>query len=450
MKDLKGFINIKRESGLSRPAAERIADYKEVFKPRTEVLSRAQAARCMDCGTPFCHWGCPIGNYIPEWNDYVNNRQWEQAFEILNASNPLPEITGRVCPALCEYACVLGINDDPVTIRENELAIIEHAFKHGLIKPRPLRQRTGNCVAVVGSGPAGLACAILLNRMGHAVAVFERDAKIGGMLRYGIPDFKLDKAVIDRRIEILKREGIEFITGVEVKEESAAADALTVSQLGRQYDAVCLATGARVPRDLKIPGRDLSGIHFALEYLTQANQIAAGEKISKETLINAKNKKVVVIGGGDTGSDCVGAANRQGAKHIVQLEVMPKPPAARSAQFPWPQYPVIFKTTSSHEEGCERQWLVLAKEFKGQNLKVKSLKCVKVDTEMKDIPGTEFEIEADLVIIAAGFLRPETMRPMPGVFVAGDARRGPSLVVWAIWEGMQAAAAIDQYLRVKK
>ncbi|MFA4858922.1 MAG: glutamate synthase subunit beta, partial [Candidatus Margulisiibacteriota bacterium] len=425
-------------------------DYKEVFKPRTEAQVRSQAARCMDCGTPFCHWGCPIGNYIPEWNDYVNNRQWDKAFEILDASNPLPEITGRVCPALCEYACVLGINDDPVTIRENELAIIEHAFKHGLIRPRPPRRRTGQSVAIIGSGPAGLACAILLNRRGHAVAVFERDAKIGGMLRYGIPDFKLDKAIVDRRIELLKQEGIEFITRVAVKEDKATAGDMAVRSLIQKYNAVCLATGARTPRDLKIPGRELSGVHFAMEFLTQANQIAAGEKISKDKLINAKSKRVVVIGGGDTGSDCVGVANRLGAKSIAQLEVLPKPPAARSAQFPWPKYPVIFKTSSSHEEGCSRQWSVSAKEFIGESGPVNKIACVRLDLQMHEIPNSAFEIDADLVIIAAGFLRPEPINPAPGIFVAGDARRGPSLVVWAIWEGMQTAAEIDQFLRIKK
>jgi len=426
----KGFLNIKKGPAEYRPVCERIKDYREVVKPRPETVSRDQASRCMDCGTPFCHWGCPLGNYIPEWNDLVWNDQWERALELLYATNNLPEVTGRVCPAPCEYACVLGINDDPVTIRENELAIIETAFRQGWVKPHPPKTRSGKKVAVVGSGPAGLACADELNKMDHKVTVFEKDDKLGGIMRYGIPDFKLEKSILDRRIEIFKKEGIEFIVGKEGG-----------SDLIRRYDAVCLATGARTPRDLKIPGRELDGIHFAMDYLARANY---GEH--KE----AKGKRVVVIGGGDTGADCVGTAIRQGAKCVNQLELLPKPPEGRPANQPWPVYPLILKTSTSHEEGCERQWSVSTREFRekeGGGGEVGKLLCVKVNEQLKEIPGTEFEIDTDLVILALGFLRPDIKIEEKGVFVAGDARRGPSLIVWAIWEGRQAAEAVDAYLK---
>jgi glutamate synthase (NADPH/NADH) small chain len=411
----------------------------------TDELSRDQASRCMDCGTPFCHWGCPIGNYIPEWNDLVFNAQWERAFELLDATNNMPEVTGRVCPATCEYACVLGINDDPVTIRENELAVIEHAFKKGWVRPKPPKKRSGKKVAVIGSGPAGLACAAQLNKSGHKVVVFERDDRIGGILRYGIPDFKLEKRVLDRRIDIWKKEGIKFKTKTNVGVDYP---------LSKEFDAVCLAGGSRVPRDLKIPGRELKGIYFAMDYLTQSNRRIAGEKIPKDQLIDAKGKKVVVIGGGDTGADCVGTANRQGAACVVQIDLLPQPPECRD----------------SHEEGAERQWSILTKKFVGKNGKVKKLSCVRLKPDMKEIPGSEFEIEADLVILAIGFLRPEHngllsslgvefdnrgnvktdinyMTSVNKVFSAGDMRRGQSLVVWAIYEGRQAAKAIDKYLR---
>jgi glutamate synthase (NADPH/NADH) small chain len=384
----------------------------------------------MDCGTPFCHWGCPIGNYIPEWNDLVTNQQWERAFEILNATNPMPEITGRVCPAHCEFACVLGINDDPVTIRENELAVIEHAFKKGWIVPRPPKKRTGKKVAVVGSGPAGLSAAAQLNKMGHSVTVFEQDDKIGGVLRYGIPDFKLEKKILDRRIDIWKKEGIKF-------KANTKADSRLVSE----FDAVCLAIGCRTPRDLKIPGRELEGIHFAMDYLVQANK--------KTGLIDAKGKKVVIVGGGDTGADCVGTANRQGAKCVIQIEILPQPPECRDETCPWPGYPMLLKTTSSHEEGAERHWSILTKKFVGDKGKVKKLVCVKVDEKMKEIPGTEFEIEADLVILAIGFVKEKLDKEWENkkVFKAGDVQRGPSLVVWAIYEGREAAGRIDQFLK---
>ena len=418
MANPKRFLDSKRHKAEYRPVCERIVDFDQVGIPREDKVSEEQAGRCMDCGTPFCHWGCPIGNYIPEWNTLMFNDHFERAAKLLDATNNLPEVTGRICPAPCEFACVLGINDDPVTVRENELAIIEHAFKNGLIKPNPPKKRTGKKVAVVGSGPAGLACAAQLNKAGHSVTVFEKDDKIGGILRYGIPDFKLEKSILDRRIKLWQAEGIEFKTGINVEKADG-------------FDAVCLACGSREPRDLKIEGRELKGIYFAMEYLVQSNRKVAGEKIPLEKLIDAKGKKVVVIGGGDTGSDCVGTAHRQGAACVVQIELL--------------TMPLILKTSTSHEEGGERHWSVMTKKFKAQNGKLKALECVKVDEKLKEIPGTEFEIEADLVILALGFLRQE-IKPEKGIFIAGDMRRGPSLIVWAIAEGRRAAYDIDKYL----
>jgi len=455
MGDVKGFLKHERKTCQYRPVCERKADFAEVFKLRDEADSRLQASRCMDCGTPFCHSACPLANIIPEWNDYVFNWQWDKAFELLDQTNCLPEVTGRVCPALCEYGCVLGINDDPVTIRDNELAIVEYAFKHGLVKPRPPKKRTGKKVAVVGSGPAGLSCAVELNRAGHHVVVFERDEKIGGLMRFGIPAFKLDKSILDRRIALWEKEGVEFVAKKEIK---------TPVDL-KGYDAVCLTGGSRVPRDLNIPGRKLKGIYFALDYLTSE--------------IDSKDKSVVVIGGGDTGADCVGTANRRGAKCVVQIEILSRPPEERTPQMPWPTYPMLLKNSTSHEEGCSRQWQVLTKKFKGQGLPAgrqgargKGIECVKVhfpEGKMAEIPGTEFEIEADLVLIAAGFLHPEHdgllaslglefdsrgnvktgddyQTSKKGVFTAGDMRRGQSLIVWALAEGRGAAASINRYL----
>ncbi|MDD5136669.1 MAG: glutamate synthase subunit beta [Candidatus Omnitrophica bacterium] len=476
MGDLRGFLNVGRKAAQYRPVCERVKDYKEVMRPRSDRASEEQGSRCMDCGTPFCHWGCPVGGYIPEWNDLIFRGRWEKAVEMLLAANNLPEITGRICPAICEYACVLGINDDPVTIRENELAIIEHAFKNGLIKPRPPATRTGKTVAVIGSGPAGLAAADQLNRSGHRVTVFERDKKIGGILRYGIPDFKLDKRILDRRIKIWEKEGIKFITGVDVGVK------LKVPELKKKFDAVCLAGGSRTPRDLKIEGRELGGIHFAMDYLIQSNRRAAGEKIPVEDLINAKGKKVVVIGGGDTGADCVGTANRQGASCVVQIEVMPKPADCRTETYPWPKYPLLLKTSTSHEEGGERHWAILTKKFIGEDGHLKKLSCVRADFSqkdekgcpiMKEIPGSAFEIEADIAILAVGFLHPEHgglvkelgveldergnvktgstyQTSVKKIFAAGDMRRGQSLVVWAISEGRSAARHMDEYLIPEK
>ena len=449
MGDKKGYINVKRSKPECRPVYERVMDFSCVALPRGERQSRDQASRCMDCGTPFCNFGCPLGNYIPEWNDLVFNGHWDKAAELLDATNNLPEITGRACPATCEYACVLGINDDPVTIKENELSIIEYAFKKGLIKPKPPLKRTGKKVAVIGSGPAGLACAAQLNRAGHKVTVFEKDDRLGGTMRYGIPDFKLEKAILDRRIDIWNKEGIDFMVNKKIE------------KLPKGYDAVCLAGGSRVPRDLKIKGRELQGIHFAMEYLVQSNKRVSGYKIQDKDLIDAKGKIVVVIGGGDTGADCVGTANRQGASSVVQIEILPKPSGSRPADQPWPKYPMILRTSTSHEEGCSRNWSVTTKEFIGYNGQVKKLICEK--------DGKLLEISADLVILALGFLHTEPfnhlkleldkkgnirtdhnyMTSKKGVFAAGDTRRGQSLIVWAISEGRNAAKNIDQYLMGK-
>ncbi len=475
MGEERGFLKLARQTGACREVCERVQDFKDVYKKRTESKSQEQASRCMDCSTPFCHWACPIGNYIPEWNDYIFHGNWKQALTLLDATNNLPEITGRVCPALCEYSCVLGLNDEPVTIRENELAVVEAGFKNGLIKPRHIENRTGKKVAVVGSGPAGLSCAAQLNRAGHNVTVFERDNKPGGILRYGIPDFKLEKYILDRRIDIWKEEGVIFKTGVNMGIDYPAEKLLV------DFDALCLAGGCRAPRDLKIEGRDLKGIHFAMDYLMQSNRRVSGEKIAEENLIDAKGKKVVVIGGGDSGADCVGTAHRQGASCVVQIEVLPQPAECRPQAQPWPNYPLILKVSSSHEEGGERHWEVLTKRFIGQKNHVKKLSCVKVEFSpavdktcpvMREIPGSEFEISADLVILAVGFLHPEQsgllndlnlkfdsrgniatennyMTSLKNVFSAGDMRRGQSLVVWAIAEGRRCAYFMDKHLMGK-
>ena len=461
--DIKGFLKVKRSVAGYRPACERVKDYSQAALLKADNICRQQGSRCMDCSTSFCHWGCPVGNYIPEWNELMSAGHWQKAFELLNASNNLPEITGRLCPALCEYACVLGINDEPVTIRENELGIIEYAFKNGLIKAHPPKKRSGKKIAVVGSGPAGLSCAAELNRSGHKVTVFEKDERIGGILRYGIPDFKLEKRVIDRRLKIWEEEGIVFKTGVNAGVDYPAERLLI------DFDAVCLCGGSRKPRDLKIPGRNLQGIHFAMDYLIQSNKRVAKTQIKPEELIDAKDKKVLVIGGGDTGADCVGTAHRQGASCVAQIEVLPKPSEKRTSDQPWPKYPAVLRISSSHEEGGERQWSVLTREFLGKDGQVKGVSCIKLDHQMKEVSGSEFLIEADLVILAIGFLHPEHEGLLSGlklqfdsrgnvladadyktsvgrVFAAGDMRRGQSLIVWAIAEGRKAAESIDRYL----
>lgn len=474
--DIRGFLKIKRGHSQYRPVCERVKDYNQVFLPRSNAYSREQALRCMDCGTPFCHWGCPIGNYIPEWNEAAASGKWEEAFGLLNATNNIPEITGRLCPALCEYSCVLGINDDPVAIRENELAIIEEAFSRGFVKARPPKKRSGKKIAVIGSGPAGLSAAAQLNSAGHRVVVFEKYNKIGGILRYGIPDFKLEKSLIDRRIEIWKKEGISFKAGINAGEDYPAYKLL------RDFDALCLAGGSRMARDLRIPGRQLSGIHFAMDYLIQSNKRLSAEDITDEKTIHAKGRRVLVIGGGDTGADCVGTAHRQGASCVVQIEVMARPSQCRGEDMPWPRYPLLLRTSSSHEEGGERQWAVLTKEFIGdENSQVKKVSCVRVEFPekdergcpiMKEAPGSGFVIDADLIILAIGFVHPEHDRLLKdlklefdsrgnvkaddnyltsrkGVFCAGDMRRGQSLIVWAVAEGRACARGIDEYLMGK-
>ena len=475
MGNARGFLKCARKGSAYRKAHERILDYKDVSVQRSHEQSQEQASRCMDCGTPFCHWGCPVGNYIPEWNDHLYRGSWWEALTLLEAANNMPEVTGRVCPALCESACVLGVNDEAVTIRENELAIIETGFKNGLIKPSQIKHRTGKKVAVIGSGPAGLSCAAQLNRAGHNVTVFERDELPGGILRYGIPDFKLEKHILDRRIDIWKKEGVEFKTGVDVGGNHPVQKILDL------FDAVCLAGGSRSPRDLKIEGRDLAGIHFAMDYLMQSNRRVSGTKIPKGVVIDAKDKDVVVIGGGDTGSDCVGTAHRQGAKSVIQIELLPEPPEARCAKDPWPKHPVILKISSSHEEGADRHWSVATKRFTGEAGRLSKLFCAKLEFAqdknlgcpvMKEVPGSEFEIKADLALLAMGFLHPEHSGLLAGlkvefdergnvktdkeyktsvknVFSAGDMRRGQSLVVWAISEGRRSAHFMDKFLMGK-
>jgi glutamate synthase (NADPH) small chain len=455
MGDIKGFLNVKRKKSEYRPVCERVKDYGEVAVLRPDAATSEQTSRCMDCGTPFCHGNCPIANVIPEWNDAVFRGNWQSAYAALSSTNNFPEFTGRVCPAICEFGCVLSINDDAVTIRENELGIIEHAFKKGFIKANPPKTRTGKKVAVIGSGPSGLACADQLNKAGHKVTVYEKDGSVGGILRFGIPDFKLDKGIIDRRIKLMAKEGVKFITGKNVGVD------IKPSQLKKEFDAVVLSGGSKHPRDLKVEGRELKGIHFAMDYLTQSNRRVKGIKFNKEQIIDAKGKKVVVIGGGDTGSDCVGTANRQGASCVIQIEVLPMPSETRPANQPWPKYPNIYKTSSSHEEGVERKWAVSTKKFEGTNGQVKKIIC--------EHNGKEIVIEADLVLLAMGFLHPEHkgllddlgvsydqrgnvqtdenyMTSKKGFFAAGDMRRGQSLVVWAIYEGRRAARCVDMFL----
>lgn len=472
MGDPRGFIKFERIENGYRPLDERILDYDEVEALLPDDQRRTQATRCMDCGVPFCHWGCPVGSLIPEWQDRLQTGDWKGAYDILQKTNNFPEFTGRLCPAPCESSCVLGINDHPVTIRENELAVIEHAFAAGYVQAKPPQQRTGRRVAVIGSGPAGMACADTLNKRGHSVVLFEASDRVGGYLRYGVPDFKLDKGFIDRRVELMQQEGLEIRTGVRVGVDVLAADLLS------KFDAVCIAVGARAPRDLPIPGRELDGVHFAMEYLEQQNRVVGGETIPARERITAKGKHVIVLGGGDTGSDCIGTANRQGAARVTQIELLPALPHERKPNEPWPLYARLYKTSSSHEEGCERLFNIQTTEFLGNSAgRVKRLRAVSVDWgksnngrhAMSVVPGSEFELKADLVLLAMGFVHVEHeglvqdfglalnaqgniavdnqhRTNIPNVFAAGDAHRGASLVVWAIQHGREAAESIHAYL----
>jgi glutamate synthase (NADPH) small chain len=468
----KGFLTYTRELPKSRNPKERIGDYKEIYEPFEEDKVKTQASRCMNCGVPFCHSGCPLGNIIPEFNDAVYLNDWETAFHILSSTNNFPEFTGRICPAPCEQACVLGINQPPVTIENIEKNIIEIAYKRGYIRPQSPMLRTGKKVAIVGSGPSGLAAAAQLNKAGHTVTVFERNSRIGGLLRYGIPDFKLEKWVVERRVALLEAEGIKFKTNVNVGLDISAAELLN------EFDAIALCGGSTIPRDLPIKGRNLKGIHFAMEFLAQNNKLQAKDFIPDDILINAKGKNIVVIGGGDTGSDCVGTSNRHGAASVTQIELLGKPPIHRHEATPWPQWPMQLRTSSSHEEGCERQWAILTKAFIGDEKgDLKALQIVDIEwitnsvtqrVEMKEVEGTLREIPCELAFIAAGFLHPQHegllndlgvtldsrgnvkdsnfQTNIDKVFTAGDMRRGQSLVVWAISEGRECAYAIDEYL----
>jgi NAD(P)H-dependent glutamate synthase small subunit len=468
-----GFLEHPREDPANRPVAERVGDYKEIEQPLPLDRAEVQASRCMDCGIPYCHaFGCPLGNRIPEFNDMVYRRQWRRALDLLHATNNFPEITGRLCPAPCEAACSLSINSKPVSVRHLELQIVERGWREGWIAPQPAERKTGKSVAVIGSGPAGLAAAQQLARRGHDVVVFEKAAAPGGILRYGIPDFKLEKWILDRRLDQLRAEGVRFETGVEV-----GAD-LSVRYLLRKFEALCITAGAREPRDLKVPGRGLEGIHFAMEYLAQQNRRNAGEVIPFDQEILAKDKNVVVIGGGDTGSDCVGTARRQGARSITQIELLPEPPLDRSPDNPWPTWPTILRTSTSHEEGGERMWSVQTKEFLGLGIRVRGMRCVRLAWSppdasgrrpFKEVPGSEFELKAELVLLALGFVHVEHgpiigelglktddrgnlavdddgMTNVPGIFAGGDAVLGASLVVRAILLGRRMAAAVDKYL----
>jgi glutamate synthase (NADPH/NADH) small chain len=472
MGKITGFLEFERADPDYEPVAERIKTYREFVQPLPEPELRQQAARCMDCGVPYCHGtsvitnqptGCPVNNQIPDWNDLVYRGKWDEAARNLHSTNNFPEVTGRICPAPCEASCTLNIIDSPVTIKSIEHAIADRAIAKGL-QPEIAAKKTGKKVAVVGSGPAGLACAQQLARAGHDVHVYERWAKAGGLMRYGIPDFKMEKIHVDRRVAQMEAEGVTFHYGVHV------GVTMPVEQLVKEHDAVALAGGAEKPRDLPIPGRELAGIHFAMDFLPQQNRRISGEALGDAEPILATGKKVVVIGGGDTGSDCIGTSIRQGAVSVTNFEIMPQPPLHENKALTWPNWPLKLRISSSHEEGATREFAVLTQKFSGENGRVKKLHCVQVDAKFQPVPGTEFEIEADLVLLAMGFVHPvhEGMlkaldvaldqrgnvsadtfgyqTSVPKVFAAGDMRRGQSLVVWAIREGRQCAHAVDKYL----
>ena len=480
MGKVTGFMEYERLEEGYRPVPERLKNYKEFVITLDDDKAKVQSARCMDCGTPFCNNGCPVNNIIPDFNDLVYQGDWHNAITVLHSTNNFPEFTGRICPAPCEAACTLNVNDDAVGIKSIEHAIIDRAWAQGWVTPQPARHKTGKTVAVVGSGPAGLAAAQQLARAGHAVTVFEKNDRVGGLLRYGIPDFKMEKSHIDRRVEQMRAEGVVFRTGVMVGEMPAgskvtnwARETITPAQLQAEFDAVLLAGGAEQSRDLPVPGRDLAGIHFAMEFLPQQNKRNAGDEVAGQ--LRADGKHVIVIGGGDTGSDCVGTSNRHGAVSVTQFELMPQPPVEENRPMTWPYWPIKLRTSSSHEEGCEREFAISTKEFLGENGRVTGLKTVRVewkDGKMVEVAGSEQTLKADLVLLAMGFVAPVATvldafgvardnrgnakastdfaggyaTNQPKVFAAGDMRRGQSLVVWAIREGRQAARAVDEFL----
>ncbi len=465
MGKITGFLEIERVDPKKRAAAERVKDYREFELPIVQETLSAQGARCMDCGIPFCNTGCPLGNLIPDWNDHAYHHKTEQAIASLHATNNFPEFTGRVCPAPCEAACVLGINEDPVSIKLIERSIIDRAFEEGLVKPVLAKTRTGKKIAVVGSGPAGMAAAQQLARAGHDVTLFERDDQIGGLLTYGIPDFKMEKSLVQRRVEQMKAEGVTFKTNVDVGRD------VTASDLKKDFDATVLTIGSRKARDLEVPGRELPGTYLAMDFLTQQNRRVAGVTVPDTEAILATGKNVIVIGGGDTGSDCIGTSHRQGAASVTSFEIMPRPPEERASSTPWPLWPLQMRTSSSHEEGGKRDWSVSTESISGDG-KVQKLHCVRVEFKagrFERVPGSEFELPADLVLLAMGFVHPEHpgivtdlglkldrrgnvevgadfATTVPGVFAAGDCQRGQSLVVWAIAEGRKAARSVDLFL----
>lgn len=473
MADPKGFLTVPRKEAGNRPVNERIYDFSEVEQTLNTADRKLQASRCMDCGIPFCHWGCPVINLIPEWQDMLYRGEWKKAIDLLHATNNFPEFTGRICPAPCEDACVLTLHEAPVTIRENEAAIAEMAFREGYILPKPPEKRSGKKVAVIGSGPAGLACADILNKAGHWVTVYEKSDAAGGLLRYGIPDFKLNKKIIDRRLNVMVEEGLEIILNV-----NAGVD-LDLNKILENFDAICIATGAEHPRNIDIDGRNLEGIYFAMDFLRQQNKISQGIEVLFEDRISAKDKNVIVLGGGDTGSDCVGTAIRQGARKVIQIEILPKPDEVKTKYNPsWPYVPKVLKTSTSQEEGCERRWSLSTRRFIGEQGKISGLEVITVEWDkgnngnfsMKEIPGTVEVIQADLVLLAMGFLHPvhdglvnklsleldarqnikvnrDFLTSNPKIFAAGDAKDGASLVVKAIYSGRQAADSINKYLR---
>jgi glutamate synthase (NADPH) small chain len=469
MGKITGFMELERVQEVALPVAERVRNYREFILTLKDDQAAKQGARCMDCGIPFCQSGCPINNIIPDWNDLVFRHEWRQALDVLHSTNNFPEFTGRVCPAPCEAACTLNINDDPVGIKSIEHFIIDRGWEAGWVAPQPPSARTGKRVAVVGSGPAGMACAQQLARAGHDVVLFEKNDRIGGLLRYGIPDFKMEKYHIDRRVEQMRVEGVEFRTGAHVG--GRGSNGVSAVSLLNEFDAIAITAGSEHPRDLDVPGRELDGVHFAMDFLPLQNRRVAADRDVPP--LSAHGKYVVVIGGGDTGSDCVGTSNRQGAASIVQFELLPQPPDHENKPLVWPYWPMKLRTSTSHEEGCQRDWSVQTKAFKGANGKVTALSACRVewkDGKLHDVPGSEFELKADLVLFAMGYLHPvhagmldelgvkydargnvaadtDTYQTsLPKVFAAGDTRRGQSLVVWAIREGRQCARAVDEFL----